>query len=361
MRIMLSRSIMRRSASLLHVIVSASLLAACGGGGNGGSDGTVPVSSCSYVDLDTASHRSSLSGRLPSSVSQATGFTITSLPSKGTVTVTNPNTGDFVYESNVNARGTDSFMYRVTNSQGQSVTSLFNVVFIPRVMPLGDSITWGRTLPASNGDGHNPPIGQRVGYRKVLRDLLAGAGYRIDYVGTLQSGYDSGFLPDDPDHEGHGAWTTAHLADGFPGAPTGTGGGNLAEWLDATKPDVVLLHSGTNDLNNGADPTSVAQEVERLLNIIDSWESSNWPVTVVLARIINTNPATAATTAFNNALNNNVYSPRAARGDRIRLADHQGALNGGDYSDQLHPNDSGYQKMANVWRSAMQNVLPRCD
>ena len=48
-----------------------------------------------------------------------------------------------------------------------------------RVMPLGASITAG-----TNG----PPGNDRNGYRKLLRDELVSQGWKVNMVGTFQSG-----------------------------------------------------------------------------------------------------------------------------------------------------------------------------
>jgi hypothetical protein len=49
---------------------------------------------------------------------------------------------------------------------------------------------------------------------------------------------------------------------------------------------------------------------------------------------------------------------RIANGDDIVIVDMEDALNySTDMADNLHPNDSGYAKMANVWFAAMDNLL----
>src|SRR6478736_2531080 len=62
-----------------------------------------------------------------------------------------------------------------------------------RIMPLGDSITTGN-------DNFNQTPG---GYRTTLFNLLSGAGYDFDFVGSLSD--NPGPIPDN-DHEGHGGF-----------------------------------------------------------------------------------------------------------------------------------------------------------
>ena len=83
-----------------------------------------------------------------------------------------------------------------------------------RVLPLGDSITYGYPVPG--------------GYRLPLYQLLTNAGYNVDFTGTQT---DNG-APElfDPDHEGHPGWTIRGINSIVP------------DVLAATDdPDVILL------------------------------------------------------------------------------------------------------------------------
>src|SRR5689334_13802099 len=55
-----------------------------------------------------------------------------------------------------------------------------------RVMPLGDSITWGVGSPSGNS------------YRSFLANKLTAEGHTLDFVGSGRNGTMS-----DPDNEGH--------------------------------------------------------------------------------------------------------------------------------------------------------------
>lgn len=101
-----------------------------------------------------------------------------------------------------------------------------------RVMPLGDSLT-------SFAESYRGPL---------FRSLSVG-GPKVDFVG---SGYWDPEGGGDPHHEGHGGYTIgpattvdfdgnkANLAD------------NIAKWVTAAKPDVIILAIGTNDVAFGA-------------------------------------------------------------------------------------------------------------
>jgi len=201
-----------------------------------------------------------------------------------------------------------------------------------KIMPLGDSITrgyWG----SSYGDG----------YRRALYKSLVGTGfYSIDFVGSLTDGYFQDF---DRNHEGHDGWTTDGLST------------NVYNWLTANPAQIVLLHIGTNDItlapNHIGDPNKVAA----ILNEIDRYSTD---ITVILARIIlRTDGYVPQTIAFNNGVVA-MAQARIAAGDKIIIVDMENALSyPADMYDVVHPNDSGYRKMATVWFNALQSFLPQ--
>jgi lysophospholipase L1-like esterase len=206
-------------------------------------------------------------------------------------------------------------------------------------MPLGDSITWGVGYEEVEDDAY------RVGYRHFLWQDLIGSGYIVDFVGSLWSGYGiSGF---DANHEGWGGKTAAYVAT------------YIYQWLVDNPPDIVLLHIGTNDLNSGFDVETTISNVESILNNIDAYESAyNREVTVILAQIINRQEDNPLTSEFNTALYDLALTRQTA-GDRLTLVDIENALEyPADMYDLLHPNGSGYAKMADVWLGALQSYLP---
>jgi len=151
------------------------------------------------------------------------------------------------------------------------------------------------------------------------------------------------------------------LVTGNPSPPRGTGLGKLANWLDGRvdasfpvqpstgRPDVILLHAGTNDLNPAGDQSSLWTTIGGIRTTINNWEASNWPVTVIYSRIINTSPTNTETTTFNNNVRANVVLPAISSNDQAIWVNHESALSSSDFSDYLHPNETGYAKMADVW------------
>jgi lysophospholipase L1-like esterase len=189
-------------------------------------------------------------------------------------------------------------------------------------MPLGDSITWG--VGSSTGDS----------YRADLWNTLTSEGHALDVVGTGRDGAMS-----DPDNEGHSGWRIDQIA-------------GIADSVLATyRPNVITLEIGTNDLNqNYQIPTAT----DRLHALIDQITADAPDATVLLGTVIvSTSPTEEANRpAFNSALPGIVQSEQAA-GRHVRLVD-MGALTAADLSDQLHPNDGGYRKMADAFNAGVQ-------
>ncbi len=207
-----------------------------------------------------------------------------------------------------------------------------------RIMPLGDSITEG-----TYGNQDTRTESYITGYRQPLFLALQSSNYNVDFVGSLISGELATPLFD-ADHEGHPGYFDEQIASG------------IYDWLTANPADIVLLHIGTNDLYVYSGDTSTT-DVENILNEIFRFNKN---ITVVLALIINQSPPSSAVTQFNINLAA-MAGKRIAAGDKIVLVDMEHALDyTTDMTENLHPNDSGYDKMARVWFNALTPLLPVC-
>ena len=239
-------------------------------------------------------------------------------------------TGRFTYTPHPGARGTDNFTYKVIDQQGgQAVGTVKIIIGETRIMPLGDAITVGST------DGANVTSG----YRRALRKALVDEGYAVEFVGSQSA------VPDR--HEGRlgSQVTTAYIA------------ANVEGWLDASPADVVLLYAGTQDFVGGGDAANSDARVGDILSAIDAWSvSRGQPVTVLLATVIDQWPLNPSISTFNDLLSSR------AKGDEVIVVDQHGALDyPGDLADGVHPNNGGYQKMADAWRAVLESrVLDRC-
>ncbi|MGC5307794.1 cellulose binding domain-containing protein [Micromonospora zamorensis] len=190
-----------------------------------------------------------------------------------------------------------------------------------RVMPLGDSIT----------DGFNVP----GGYRIELWQRFTTGGYRVDFVGSQFNGPAS---LGDHDHQGHSGWTIAQID------------ANVVTWLRATSPRTVLLHIGTNDMygdTSGA-PGRLAALVDKITNNAPNAD-------VFVATIVPKSGADNQVRAYNAAIPG-IVQTRAAAGKRVHLVDMYRALTLSDLADGVHPNATGYRKMAAAWYDALRTV-----
>ena len=185
-------------------------------------------------------------------------------------------------------------------------------------------------------------------YRQKLYLDLTGAGYGVNFVGSLQSG--NLLTPAfDTDHEGHAGYTAASC-------PSAVGEiySNVYGWLTANPADVVLLHIGTNDINYGC------QSAANVSSVLDKIYSYNKDITVLLARIINQKTPIKAVTDFNDSVEA-MAKIRIANGDRIISVDQEDALTyPDDMEGTLHPNQAGYDKMAGPWLLSLNSFLPAC-
>jgi len=197
-------------------------------------------------------------------------------------------------------------------------------------MPLGDSITYGS--------------GVAGGYRARLYNILTAAGYNVDFVGT-QNGNGVAGLPD-PDHEGHPGWRIDQLDS------------NIAGWFGSiADPDVILLHIGTNDFGQNFDINNAANRLDGLITKMANLRP--YAHIIVTNLMIRTDNATADANIQNlfNPQVPNIVANHAAVGQRVTFLDMRSAVTAADLADGLHPNQTGYNKMADAWLPAIQAVI----
>ena len=245
------------------------------------------------------------------------------------------------------------------------------------IMPLGDSITYGETAPEANTPG---------GYRGYLADDLASAGLTWAYIGTSEENAPLGADPGRYRHEGHPGYRIDQLAADLDGPDPGANGGYWltgAGWRPPARPQVVVLHVGTNDIAQAYDPagrypgrydeSDPAQRAEfvdhlvgRLQGLLAKLAHIDRGVRFVLCTIapMGTTFPDPTAHAYDDAIRFRVVPWERARGARITLADVEAAFLAGpggyhEYvgPDGVHLTPLGYRTMADTVAPAVRAVL----
>jgi lysophospholipase L1-like esterase len=188
-----------------------------------------------------------------------------------------------------------------------------------KLMPLGDSITQGV------GDSN---LG---GYRTQLwKKLVSQDAKKVDFVGSLANG---GSDLGDKNHEGHSGWRIDQLRAQIDG------------WSSSYKPDLVLLHIGTNDLNQNYSVSAAPTRLQDLVNRI----CADVPgVEIIVASIIPINGKDSQVNTYNSAIPGVVTAVKNT-GCKASFFDMHSYITTSDLGDGVHPTVSGYNKMAEAW------------
>jgi len=203
-----------------------------------------------------------------------------------------------------------------------------------RIMPLGDSITAGPGC-----------------WRALLWNHLQTAGYNtIDFVGSDPDGGCNYGFTYDGDNEGHGGYSATGIADQ----------NQLPPWLAAARPDIVLMHLGTNDMWGGYIPTATV--LAAYTKLVGQMRAQNPAMKIIVAKIIPMNPP-GCTTCAADVVALDTAIPGWAAGlstaqSPITVADlWTGFDTATDTGDGVHPNDAGFRKMADRWYPPLAQAL----
>jgi lysophospholipase L1-like esterase len=219
-------------------------------------------------------------------------------------------------------------------------------------MPLGDSITDGA---GSTGGG----------YRAPLFAKLTNAGYAFTFVGSATNNATAALTAaGQTHHEGHSGYVIQSKDPTDAGAGSGRAGiaDNANAWLGAggANPNYILLMIGTNDVDLNYFPATQGNRLSNLISLISNKTTGLRPsANLIVAKIVPTTDATEnlRVVTFNNAVAAAVAQHQAL-GERVTMVDMYAALqpNSTDLNDKLHPTDTGYAKMADVWLAGIQAV-----
>ncbi len=212
-----------------------------------------------------------------------------------------------------------------------------------KIMPMGDSITYG--VGSEN----------TAGYRELLYTLLKNRGDTFTFVGP-HSGYATETLTQAGSQ--YHAGISGIAITNFNNCATATSQRsglheNLKNWIGPGKetPDAILLMIGTNDIDQNFEPENAPKRLDAFISSIYDYCPN---VKLFLATIVPMKNARNPNVIACNAAFPQLVAEHRAKGHDVRLVPMYDALDTAtDFADTLHPNRSGYQKMAQTWDTAL--------
>lgn len=214
-----------------------------------------------------------------------------------------------------------------------------------KILPLGDSITWGV------GDEANG------GYRAPLFAHIVADGKKATFTGSGQNGptmVEGVSFP--RRNEGHSGWGIARVTT-WSGGNAGIATRIPSPAFDAGSggvPHIILLHIGTNDANE-----FTADVIEADLNtLLDELVAGAPDALIVLAKIIPLGWNNPALTTYNSKIAG-IVETRANAGEHLAFVDMfadfetNSMLDG----DNIHPNRAGFEFMADQWYAVIGPYL----
>ena len=240
-----------------------------------------------------------------------------------------------------------------SETQKQNMENISMSSDVIRIMPAGDSITFG--------------MGDTGGYRKYLDYFLKEKGYtNFDFVGpegknSASFNYNGKSVTYDDNHAGYSGYTIIKQQGGY--------GGGLYDVLketDAvkkTQPNIILLIIGTNDMNYNHTESELEKDLHTLLDFMIADMPSDGMIFLSTipelggGMFMGGGDKTAQVASYNDLVKK-VANEYNSNGKQVTFADIHGCLNGtADLGDGVHPNAAGYEKMGKYWAGVVDEYL----
>lgn len=218
-----------------------------------------------------------------------------------------------------------------------------------KIMPIGDSITKGTGSTS------------QAGFRPYLYDKLNGVNFT--FVGP------DGASP----YNGH--FTAGAKIEEFYTGGFGTGSRDIASSMNTYQPDIILIHLGTNNMNNdAAAPYSEnsgitlrqtsSGKLAELLAYASQWANGTRGdflkriiVCKIIPRLVN-GSLDAKVPEFNAEIERMFFeNAPGLLVSKITIVDMNSTVLISDLGDGVHPNDAGYNKMATEFNRVLRGVI----
>jgi hypothetical protein len=217
-----------------------------------------------------------------------------------------------------------------------------------RIMCMGDSITTGYT---DNPSWANHPF--KFGYRGPLYTRLSNAGYNFLFVGGSAEPWNNAY--GDPSYGG--TYTPAldlrtlgqdgHR--GYGGKAANYLNSNILNWLASDDPDIILLKIGTN-----------SQDQSGLNTLVTTITTTKPDAHLIIAQIMPKYTYQSGIVTYNSYIRDTLVPGFQAQGKKVTLVDQYApfltdpavltSIDQSLFSNGInHPDNDGYDKMAQVW------------
>ncbi|KAF2272998.1 SGNH hydrolase [Westerdykella ornata] len=187
-------------------------------------------------------------------------------------------------------------------------------------------------------------------WRALLYRNLTTTGYpNIDFVGNAPTKKDCGF-PFDSDHEGRpGALAIEYVEKNW-----------LPDILANARPDVVVMHLGTNDMVQNK---KIPDVLAAYSTLVDQMRASKPNMQIIFSQLIPMRPdmfngANARITELNKAIATWAPQKSTQRSPIIVVDNNSGFNVTTDTYDGEHPNDSGNRKLSAVFYKELARIIP---
>jgi lysophospholipase L1-like esterase len=206
-----------------------------------------------------------------------------------------------------------------------------------KIMPVGNSITFGR------GGSDEPDC---RGYRDDLYTLLRNGGItNFQLVGPNGDSPYNGFFENGRKIED---FNVGGVKD-------------ITSAMNTYQPDILLVHLGTNNMNNDNAQTA-ASKLESLLNYTLTWSiTKRILVCKIIPRLINGGTSDPKVAEYNAEIERMFFEHQSnSTWDKITLVNMYYLFDPPSYTnlpDGTHPNDAGYAKMAQEYYSVLSQII----